>query len=73
MKDASSRKILENTVKMFKDVHLQIVAEGVEDLDMANILIDMGVDYLQGYYYSKPVPKDKFVDFIREKSYEKIS
>ena len=73
LKDASSRKILENTVKMFKDVHLQIVAEGVEDLDMANILIDMGVDYLQGYYYSKPVPKDKFVDFIREKSYEKIS
>ena len=73
MKDVASRKILENTVHMFKDVHLQIVAEGVEDLDMANTLIDMGVDYLQGYYYSKPIPKDKFVDYLKEASYEKIS
>ncbi len=66
MKNPSSRKILENVTKMFKDIHLNIVAEGIEDTDMEKIITNMGVDYLQGYHFSKPLPKDKMLEFLKK-------
>lgn len=57
-KSVMSRAILENTINMFKEIHLKVVAEGIEDAEMADMLIRMGADYLQGYYYSKPVPAE---------------
>ena len=35
-------------------------------INKANKLIEYGCDYIQGYYYSKPLPKDKFIEFIKE-------
>lgn len=60
----TSRKILENTVTMFKYINLKIVAEGVEDINMAKTLTRMGIDYLQGYYFSRPVPKEKVIQLL---------
>ncbi len=62
MKKVTSRKILENMIKMFKAIDLKVVAEGIEDAEMANMVIEAGADYLQGYYYSKPVPKEVVMD-----------
>ena len=36
--------------------------EGVEDEKTANMLIEMGCDYLQGYYYSKPLSAEDFMN-----------
>lgn len=66
MKNAVSRSVLEHTVAMFKDIDLKVVAEGVEDLEMCNILTGMGVDYLQGYYFSKPLPPETLYAFLKE-------
>ena len=60
----TSRKILENTVTMFKYINLKIVAEGIEDINMARTLTRMGIDYLQGFYFSRPVPKEKLVQIL---------
>ena len=38
-----------------------IVAEGVETKEQADFLTESGVNYLQGYYFSKPVPGDEFL------------
>lgn len=62
MKKVTSRKILENIIVMFKAINLKVVAEGIEDLEMAELLISMGADYLQGYYFSKPVPKELLME-----------
>lgn len=64
MKKVSSRKVLENTITMFKDINLKVVAEGIEDEEMMEMLIGMGADYLQGYYFSKPVPATTFIEYI---------
>lgn len=56
--------VLENTVKMLKDMNMEIVVEGVETSDMADKFSAINCDYIQGYYYSKPVPKEDFVEFI---------
>lgn len=71
MKNVTSRRILENTVAMFKAIHLRIVAEGIEDIEMARIITDMGVDYLQGYYFSRPVPKDQLLLCLEDEYLEK--
>ncbi|MCF0144187.1 MAG: EAL domain-containing protein [Firmicutes bacterium] len=44
---------------------MDVVAEGVETLEQAEELRDMGCTYAQGYYYSKPVPKAEFEEFIK--------
>lgn len=56
--------ILQHYMPMLHSLGTRIVAEGVETLDMANALIELGCDFLQGYYYSRPIPKDKFLEFI---------
>lgn len=57
--------ILQHYMPMLHSLGTRIVAEGVETLEMANALIALGCDYLQGYYYSRPIPKDKFLEFIQ--------
>ncbi len=72
MRNVTSRRVIEHTVAMFKSINLNIVAEGVEDIEMVKILTDMGVDYLQGFYFSRPVPKEQLLlcleqDYIDKK------
>ncbi|MDO4538645.1 MAG: EAL domain-containing protein [Coriobacteriales bacterium] len=48
-------------VQGFKQQGLSITAEGVESADMAALLAEIGCDYLQGYYFCKPVPQEEFL------------
>lgn len=64
-KKVRMRKILENTIAMFRDINLKIVAEGIEDEEMAKVLTDMGAHYLQGYHYAKPMTKDKMLRLLQ--------
>lgn len=52
--------VLEYTLALAKSLGLKIVAEGVEDAKQVEFLKKNNVDYIQGYYYSKPVPTDDF-------------
>ena len=56
--------ILANSVNMIKQMKRKILVEGVETKEQIDLLAGFGVDYLQGYYFSKPVPKDKFLEVI---------
>lgn len=66
MKDKEAYVILRHTVNMLKDLHKVIVVEGVEDKKMADVLTEMNCDCLQGYLYSKPVPEDEYIKFLKE-------
>lgn len=72
MKKVTSRKVLENIIKMFKAIDLKVVAEGIEDMEMAQMVIDMGADYLQGYHFSKPVAKEMLVERLTDEYIAKI-
>lgn len=58
--------ILENNIRMIHQMHLSILVEGVETEAQIKLLEPMGVNYLQGYFFSKPVPKDKFLKIVQE-------
>lgn len=55
---------LKNTVKMLKDMNMEIVVEGVETQEMLDAFSDLKCDFIQGYFFSKPIPKKEFVTFI---------
>ncbi len=58
--------VLPDLVNMFQNAKMEVVVEGVETEEMKNVLSEMGCDYLQGYYFSKPVPPPEFLDFIHK-------
>ena len=47
---------------MILQLGAHIVAEGVETQEQADFLAEHGVSYLQGYYYSKPISGDTFLE-----------
>ena len=53
--------LLPALVQGFKQMGLSITAEGIESEEMAQALTDIGTDYLQGFYFSKPLEPDEFV------------
>ena len=56
--------ILQNTVNMIKDLNMEIVVEGIETKEMVQKFSDLKCDFIQGYFFSKPVPQHEFVEFI---------
>ncbi len=51
--------ILESIVNMARMMGLPTIVEGVENLQQENVLRSMGCQYVQGYYYCKPLPIDQ--------------
>ncbi len=60
--------ILKHYMPMLHSLGTKIVAEGVETEEMVNALTKLGCDYFQGFYYSKPIPKDKFLEYLKNSS-----
>lgn len=68
MKDENAKIVLIHTLKMLQELGKKIVVEGVEDENMVALLEANGVDYMQGYFYSKPLPQEDYVQFLKEKN-----
>lgn len=60
-----SDAMLKKLVDMFMDNQLEIVAEGAENKSMVDGLSNMKCRFIQGYYYSRPIPEAEFIDYIR--------
>lgn len=58
------------TVNMVHDMQLKVVAEGIETKEQLVAMNKIGIDYIQGYYFSKPLPTAEFLEFIKIKGNE---
>lgn len=54
--------IIKNIVSLARDLHITTVAEGIETKEQEVFLKEIHCDVGQGYYYSRPIPVEKFVD-----------
>ncbi|MCR4579561.1 MAG: EAL domain-containing protein [Treponema sp.] len=63
--DERAKKALTATIQMIKSLGMTVLAEGVEDKFQAEMLADLGCDYLQGYYFSRPVQRDEFLVLMK--------
>jgi EAL domain-containing protein (putative c-di-GMP-specific phosphodiesterase class I) len=61
LEDTRDRIMVKNLVQMCKDLGIMVVGEFVENEDIADLLIELGVDYAQGYYFGKPLPSPDYV------------
>jgi sensor c-di-GMP phosphodiesterase-like protein len=64
--DAPMAGLVESIIDMAKRLELRIIAEGVETPEQAAYLKDRGVEYAQGWYYSKAIPVAEFITFVEE-------
>ena len=64
--DESFKNIIKNTFNMIIDSKRKIVVEGVESKEQVDVFVKYGCDYIQGYYYSKPLPKADFIEYVKE-------
>ena len=69
-KNSIGRAILDNSVRMIREMNRKILVEGVETEEHIKLLAKLSVDYLQGFYFSKPVPKDEFIELARTQQAE---
>src|SRR5690606_10456055 len=61
----SQRHLVESIVDIGKSLGIQVVGEGVETLEHAHILRDIGCDVLQGYVFARPMNAADLAQFIR--------
>lgn len=64
--DQKAKFVMEAAMSMIHDLKLEIVSEGVETKEQMEIISGLGIDYIQGYYFSKPLPADMFLKFIEK-------
>jgi len=56
--------VVRSTIELAHNLGLSVVAEGVEQQSALDLLRQLGCDTIQGYLISKPLPRDKFDDFM---------
>ena len=59
--------IIKNLIGMLKDMDVKVLVEGVETDEMVESFTNMGVDEIQGFYYSQPLTKSAYIRFLKEK------
>ena len=57
--------IIRNTVHMMQEIHKELIVEGVETREAVEVCDSLSCDFIQGYYYSRPLPADEFVSFLK--------
>ena len=62
--NSKNKKILSGIVNLCKNLDSKVVIEGVETEDDLKIAKELEIDYIQGYYYSKPVDKYEYEKFV---------
>ena len=69
--DEKTRSIVKFLVALIHDNDMEAIVEGVETKEQIDILTKMRVDTIQGFYYSRPVPFNKFNELLRNNEFEK--
>ena len=64
VKNPQMQIVLKNNIDMMKKMKKEIVVEGIETKDMLQLFSDFECDFIQGYYFSKPLSKPEFCDWV---------
>ena len=62
-----AKYVLDAAMHMIHGMNLEIVSEGVETEKQYDTMKQLGINYIQGYYFSKPLPEQEFLSFLENK------
>lgn len=71
LKDIQGRSLVAAIVAMAKSLNLRLVAEGVDDPNQMAFLREKGVDIIQGFLFSKPLPAEELVLLLENNPFPK--
>lgn len=57
-------KIIKAVIRMAEFLDMPVIAEGVEEKHQVELLSELGCDYIQGYYFAKPMPEENYRELI---------
>ena len=60
--------IAETIINLGKKMKLKVIAEGIEEIEQQERLIELGCDEVQGFYYAKPMPASDFINFLQQQN-----
>lgn len=63
-----AKYVMDAAMHMIHGMRLKIVAEGIETEEQYKKMEEMSIDYIQGYYFSKPLPEQEFLEFLRREN-----
>ena len=64
--NSTAKYVMDAAMQMIQGMELEIVSEGIEEKEQYKEMKNLGIDYIQGYYFSKPVDNESFIEFIKE-------
>jgi len=64
----NDQAIAHAVIALAEALELDVLAEGVENIDQLNFLVEHGCDYIQGYYYSQPLQTNEVVPFLSKQN-----
>jgi diguanylate cyclase (GGDEF)-like protein len=68
VRSETQRRLVQSIVDIGKSLDIEIVAEGVETMEHARMLRDLGCDILQGYVFARPMPSEELERFMSARS-----
>ena len=66
----TNQKIVSSIVELGNELNVDVIAEYVETREQQKLLEKLGCTCYQGYLYSKPIPLDEFIQYIRKNQTE---
>ena len=61
-----AKYVMDAAMHMIHGMGLKIVSEGIETSEQYDKMHEMGISYVQGYYFSQPLEKNEFVKYLAE-------
>ena len=65
--NARMESVIRSTISLAADLGMRMIAEGVEEREQAQFLMDQGCNFAQGFYYSRPVPEEEYRKMLAKK------
>lgn len=69
---STSKAVLDNIIHMIASLDKLILIEGVEEKEQFQMLKDLEVDYVQGYYLAKPMRIEDLTAFLKHYNYSDL-
>lgn len=66
--NGKAKYIMDAAMNMIRGMDLKIVSEGIETSEQFSQMENLGINFIQGYYFSKPLPEAEFLEFIKREN-----
>lgn len=70
--DGRAETIISSVIRMAKWLNIPVIAEGVDRAEQVEFLKSVGCDYIQGFYYSKPLPAADYEKLISDQEEQPV-